>query len=146
MKDWLKSGYEIKVIEALPDYDAQFIIADKLFEKSKQAEANGSCTAANTEPLFTLLDLRTDKFVSTENSSPAIKTICSTINMLFDDLLDPEKRKTVPTDSLVVTVTETGNRDKEAMQFLSKFGYTNVKGLRFGMRGWIKQNYPTTLD
>ena len=39
-------------------------------------------------------------------------------------------------------MTETGNRDMFVMKYLYRYGYTNIKGLEFGMRGWIKSNYP----
>jgi len=43
---------------------------------------------------------------------------------------------------LVVTLTETGNRDDIAIRYLSRFGYDNVKLVEFGMRGWIKNKLP----
>ena len=110
-------------------------------EKIKQAEA-GNCLDQNNKPLLTILDLRTEHFLNPEKSLSYVKSNCKTINSLFDDLANPDVRKQIPKEGLVVTITETGNRDKFAMQFLSKFGYTNVMGLQFGMRGWIKLNYP----
>lgn len=63
--------------------------------------------------------------------------------MLLDDLLSEEVRKMIPKVGEVITITETGNRDEYAIRYLSQFGYTNIKGLKFGMRGWLKQRYPT---
>lgn len=63
--------------------------------------------------------------------------------MFLDDLLDESTRKTIPRTGLVVIVTETGNRDEFAIRYLSQFGYDNIVGLKFGMRDWIKQRYPT---
>jgi hypothetical protein len=41
---------------------------------------------------------------------------------------------------------ETGNRDIFAMKFMYKYGYTNIVGLNFGMRGWIKPGYPAGIN
>ncbi|MBL7225660.1 MAG: rhodanese-like domain-containing protein [Desulfobacteraceae bacterium] len=51
-------------------------------------------------------------------------------------------RNQIPNKGLVVLVCETGNRDWAALRYLYKWGYTNIVGLRFGMRGWIKSDYP----
>jgi len=48
----------------------------------------------------------------------------------------------VPRAGLVVTITETGNRDSFLIRYLYKFGNVNTKGLQFGMRGWLKADYP----
>jgi rhodanese-related sulfurtransferase len=108
------------------------------------AESKGTCIDAEGKTLITLLDLRTDNFLQTEEAVPAIRTNCPVVKLLLDSLQDPAKRATIPADTPVVTITETGNRDKEAMQYLSQFGYTNIVGLTSGMRGWIKLNYPIT--
>jgi len=73
---------------------------------------------------------------------PYIKTSCSTVHCLLDNLQDPEVRSRIPRQGLVVIFSETGNRDWAAMRYLSKWGYTNIVGLQFGMRGWIKSGYP----
>lgn len=96
----------------------------------------------NGEPLLVILDLRTETQLKPRRPLPIIKVQCPIVFCLLDDLIKPEIRRQIPTDRLVVTVTETGNRDKFAMQYLSRFGYRNIKGLLFGMRGWIKQDYP----
>jgi rhodanese-related sulfurtransferase len=72
----------------------------------------------------------------------AIETNCNTIKCLLDDLSDPEVRSSIPKEGTVIIICETGNRDIIAMRYLHKFGYDNIFGLRFGMRGWIKLDYP----
>ena len=144
IKDWKKSNYKLDVIEPLPKVKAEFLSSDDLLDKIKRTEA-GNCLDQNNKPILTILDLRTEHFLNPDKPLSYVKSNCSTINSLFDELADAEVRKQIPKEGLVVTITETGNRDKFAMQFLSKFGYTNVMGLQFGMRGWIKKNYPQVV-
>ena len=132
------------MIEPLPDIKFRFIASDDLLDKIKQAEA-GNCLDQNSKPFLTILDLRTEHFLNPDKHLSYAKSNCKTINFLFDELADSEVRRQIPKEGLVVTITETGNRDKFAQQFLSKFGYTNVMGLQFGMRGWIKLNYPQVI-
>lgn len=91
---------------------------------------------------MTLVDLRTEHHVQAGPALAVIKTPCPTVFCLMDDLRKPAVRDQIPRSGMVVTLTETGNRDKFAMQYLAKYGYTNVTGLLFGMRGWIKAGYP----
>lgn len=74
-----------------------------------------------------------------------IKTPCPTVFCLLDELQNARVRRQIPKQGLVVTITETGNRDSFAIQYLSKFGYANLKALMFGMRGWIKKDYPVKI-
>lgn len=74
-----------------------------------------------------------------------MKSRCGTVHCLFDQLAEDAVRRQVPRDGLVATITETGNRDGLAARYLSRFGYDNVVGLQFGMRGWIKLNYPREM-
>ena len=143
IKDWKKSNYRLEVIEPLPKYEFQFITSEDLLTTIKQAEAE-NCRDQNDKPFLTILDLRTEHFLNPDKPLSYIESNCATINSLFDELANSEVRGQIPKEGLVVTITETGNRDKFAMQFLFKHGYTNVMGLQFGMRGWIKQNYPQT--
>lgn len=101
------------------------------------------CSKNGSLPALTLVDLRTEHHVQAGPVPVVIKTPCPTVFCLMDDLRQPTVRDQIPRSGIVVTLTETGNRDKFVMQYLSKFGYTNVKGLLFGMRGWIKAGYPT---
>ncbi|UCF94142.1 MAG: rhodanese-like domain-containing protein [Desulfobacterales bacterium] len=131
-------------MDPLPVYEGKFFTADELLAKIKQGEAAG-CLDPNGNPLLTIVDYRTEIFLKTDESIPSIKTNCRTVRCLLDDLRDPEIRNQVPKEGLVVLLCETGNRDDTTMRYLSKYGYTSVVGLRFGMRGWIKQNYPVDI-
>lgn len=71
-----------------------------------------------------------------------IKTNCQTFHCLLDDFQKPDLRKRIPRKGAVIVISETGNRDWAAMRFLSQWGYTNIAGLQFGIRGWIKSGYP----
>jgi rhodanese-related sulfurtransferase len=101
---------------------------------------------ASGKPTLTILDLRTERHLEPGQEFPSIKTSCRTLELLLDELQRPEIRDKVPKDGLVVTVTETGNRDIFAMKFMYKYGYTNIVGLNFGMRGWIKPGYPAGIN
>jgi rhodanese-related sulfurtransferase len=131
------------VIDPLPSYDGEFITAEELMRTIKEAEAAG-CVDQDDKPILTILDLKTDNFLQEGTPSPGIRTECPTIRAWFDDLSDEAVRNRIPRDGMVVTVTETGNRDQCVMRYLSKFGYTNIAGLQFGMRKWIKNDFPVT--
>ena len=131
----------MKVIDPLPQYEGQFITSDELLDFIKKADQSG-CVDSENRPLLTILDLRNENFLSTQAAMPSIETRCKTIAALLDDLPNPEIRQQIPSQGVVVTVTETGNRDIFVMKYLYKFGHKNIKGLRFGMRGWIKLDYP----
>ncbi len=141
IKDWTNAGHKIESVAPLPKYKGKFISCEELLNIMDIADKNG-CQDDRHRPVLTILDLRTENYLKTDPSVPAIKTGCKTITCLLDDLIRPDIRKQIPHDSPVVIVTETGNRDIYAMQYLSQFGYRNIRGLDFGMRGWIKLNYP----
>jgi rhodanese-related sulfurtransferase len=92
--------------------------------------------------IITFVDYRTQHFLKREKPLASIKSDCTLIKCLLDDLRDPAQRDRIPKQGLVVLVCETGNRDAVAMRYLYKYGYTNIVGLRTGMRGWLKLNYP----
>lgn len=144
LKDWKKSGYEIEVIEPLPEYEDKFILADTLLAKIKQSDLS-NCLDQNNQTVLTILDFRNEYFLKTDSPFPSIKTKCKTIHCLLDDLIEPEVRSLIPDKGLVVLVCETGNRSWAAMRYLYKWGYTNIVGLQFGMRGWIKSDYPVDM-
>ena len=106
------------------------------------AEAN-QCVDAHGAPIMTLLDFRNGMFLQPEKPFTKISTACRTIRFQLDDLLKPDVRARIPKEGLLVTITETGNRDIFVKRYLSQYGYGNICGLRFGMRGWIKKGYPT---
>lgn len=144
LKDWKKSGLPLESIEPLPEYEGRFITVEELRDKIARADAAG-CVDQSGKPLLTLVDFRSflkqpDRIGGDNNR---IKTSCRTITALLDDFVDnPALIHQIPKHGIVVTVSETGNRDIFLIRYLKKFGYTNIVGLQFGMRGWLKMNYP----
>jgi rhodanese-related sulfurtransferase len=122
----------------------RFISGEEVLSALQSAESRG-CRGEGQAPV-TLLDLRTEHHLNDDalvrSTITDIKTPCPIVSCLLDELQNPRIRRQIPKSGLVVIVTETGNRDAYAIQYLSKFGYTNLMGLRFGMRGWIKKDYP----
>jgi rhodanese-related sulfurtransferase len=142
IKDWQKSGLALEAIHPLPDIDAAFIAADTLKQTIEDTQARG-CIDSHGEPLVTILDFRNENFLNPDSHPPRILSTCQTQTLLLDDLRNPDVRSSIPRHGLIVTITETGNRDAYVMRYLSQFGFSNVKGLQFGMRSWIKLGYPT---
>lgn len=130
--------------EALPDYKGGSITADELLERMRRAEKQ-DCLDEKGKPILTILDYRTENFLQRDKPIPSIKTSCRTIRSLLDDLEKSDVRGRIPGEGLVVLISETGNRDSIAMKYLYKFGFTNAVGLRFGMRAWIKSDYPVEI-
>ena len=114
-------------------------------EKINQSDA-ANCVNSNGDSLLTIVDYRTENFLNTDKPITSIKANCKTIRCVLDELIDPEVRGQIPQKGIVVLLSETGNRDAITMKYLSKYGYSNVMGLRFGMRGWIKSNYPIDIS
>lgn len=112
---------------------------EALLQKIRGGEASGCLDGENR---LTLVDFRTEPFLGTGNPVPYIRTGCPVIHCLLDDLKRPEVRARIPKTGRVVMVSETGNRDWAAIRYLAQWGYTNVVGLRYGMRGWLKSGYP----
>lgn len=143
LKDWLKSGNTVTAIDRLPEYEVSFLTGEELMAQVTSAEKN-DCRGSAGKPLFTLLDLRTELSLDPAGPRVAIRTSCPTVVGLLDDLLKQSFREHIPSDSPVYVITETGNRDAFAVKYLSVFGHRNIIGLLFGMRGWIKADYPIT--
>ena len=141
IKDWKKSGLPLASINPLPDVSASFISSDLLKDEIDTAEKN-QCIDNNGAPQITLLDLRNEYFLQPDKPLADIDTVCRTIKMQLDDLLKADVRAELPQKGMLVTVTETGNRDVFVKRYLSKYGYDNITGLHFGMRDWIKKGYP----
>jgi len=144
LKDWKKSGLPLASMEPLPSYNGKFISAEELWKKIAKADATG-CVDNAGKPLLTLIDFRSSLKLKYRKGGDnyRIKTSCRTISALLDDFIDnPALIHSVPKEGMVVTVSETGNRDIFLMRYLKKFGFTNIFGLEFGMRGWLKMNYP----
>jgi len=121
-------------------------------EPFRRLSSPNPCGDGSGQPHLTLLDLRTEYHLDTdelENGQPVvlIQTRCPVLYFLLDELQRPEVRAQLPKHGTVVTITETGNRDQFAIQYLSADGLTNIQGLEFGMRAWIKAGSPTeTID
>ena len=141
LKDWEKAGYRIETQDSLPEYEGAYIEADELLALIAQADTQ-NCQDRKGNPLFTLLDYRTELVHNEGQALSVIKTKCPKLVMLLDDFADPAEREKIPRKGLVVLVCETGNRDPFAMRYLYSHGYDNIVGLRFGMRAWIKAGYP----
>ena len=141
IKDWKKAGYPLDSKDPLPDGEPDFITADKLSVLLETAGAS-QCNAPDGAPAVTLLDFRNPPEAGLERPDRVIDTACNTIFLQLDDLLKSEVRDRLPRKGMLVSITETGNRDIFVAGFLSKFGFKNITGLKFGMRGWIKKGYP----
>ncbi len=140
IKDWRKSGFKLESIDPLPDFKAEFITAEDL--RKRLSAVSETCTDEKGQPVITLMDFRNEAVLNAEQPPPRIKASCRTITLLLDDLLKKPVVDSIPRSGIVITITETGNRDALVIKFLSKFGFDNIKGLEFGMRGWLKNRYP----
>lgn len=96
----------------------------------------------NGSAIMTIADFRNGNHFNNGETLQQIPTSCPVVQLLLDDLFVRDKRDLLPRDSMVVTLTETGNRDEFVIRYLSAHGYTNLHGIRFGMRGWIKNKFP----
>lgn len=144
LKDWMKSGQPVESIDPLSSYDGSFVSAAELREKIAKADASG-CVDDSDTPLLTLIDFRSSLKLSKKKNSDKyrIKTSCQTIMALLDDFIENTALiNSVPQEGIVVVISETGNRDLFLMRYLHKFGYTNINSLQFGMRAWLKADYP----
>ncbi len=145
LKDWVRSGLPVVSIDPLPDYKAKFISAEELKAKLSNALSR-NCRDSRGNPLVTLIDMRSSLHFKNKKGADLyqILTNCPIKTLLLDDFINNEEViRSIPRKGLVVSVCETGNRDIYLMKYLSKFGYTNVVGLQFGMRVWLKKDYPT---
>lgn len=140
IKDWQKNGYQLDSQAGLPHVKIKFITASQLLEKLNAADK--ACHDQQGNPVVTLLDFRNEIILEKEGIASRIKTQCRTLHLMLDDLLSKETIRQIPKQGLLVTITETGNRDPYAIQYLSQYGFETIQALEFGMRGWIKNRYP----
>jgi len=131
----------LESIHPLPDVEVKFIEADVLLKQLEEAQLQ-DCVDPQGIALLTILDFRNENFLHPENPPPRILTSCATRMLQMDDIREAAVRSSLPQKGLIVTVTETGNRDAYIMRYLSQFGFSNIEGLHFGMRSWIKRDYP----
>ncbi len=144
LKDWIKAGNQVESIDPLPDTKASFITIDELMAIMTKADTQ-NCVDSNGNPLLTLIDIRTSEGLSTATGGDKyrIKTQCQTITAFLDDFIDNQQLiQSIPRKGFVVSVSETGNRDAFLIRYLSKFNRSNVQGLQYGMRNWLKADYP----
>lgn len=94
--------------------------------------------------MLTILDFRNTNHLSDTVPPLKIDTHCPIRFYVLDDVLNEGVRNELPEEGMVITLTETGNRDEFVIRYLSQFGITHLKALKFGMRGWVKERYPTT--
>lgn len=142
IKEWVGAGLQTVAVDPLPAYDTQFVSSAELKAKLDMAESSG-CRSAAGKPLLTLLDLRTERIPEGGVSPLIIQSSCPTVSGSLDNLQYNHFRVRIPRDIPVHVITETGNRDVYAARYLSSHGYSNIFGLEFGMRGWLKADYPT---
>jgi len=144
LKDWRRSGLPLESNRKLPDYDCRFIEAAALHERLQAAEPR-ACRDQAGRPLVTIVDFRSGTMLARRIGGDRyrIRTSCPIISVQLDDFLRDERLvDTIPRQGLVVTVSETGNRDVFLIRFLAQYGFRNVVGLRYGMRGWLKEDLP----
>lgn len=145
LKDWLKSGRDVESIELLPEVEVPLITADELQQRIMKAEEAG-CVDSKGEPLLTLVDLRSSLYLKEKIGADhrVIQTQCETVTSILDNFItDRLLLARIPKNGVVVTVSETGNRDEFLIRYLSKHDYSNIVGLKFGMRGWLTSRFPT---
>jgi len=97
------------------------------------------------KPLLTLIDFRAAKSHSVKKGADKyrIATKCLTLSALLDEFIDNSSLiESIPVEGLTISISETGNRDTFLIRYLSKYCRPDVRGLKYGMRGWIKADYP----
>jgi 3-mercaptopyruvate sulfurtransferase SseA len=144
LKDWIKSGNTTESIDPLPETKVTFIAADQLMTSITEADEK-DCIDKNGQPLLTLIDFRISRnlFVKKGADKYQIKTKCLTVTVLLDDFIDNNNLiRSIPEKGLTVSISETGNRDTFLIRYLSKSGKTDVQALKYGMRSWLKADYP----
>ncbi len=142
IKDWGKSGFRLESKNSLPELNVQVITTEDFFEMLQKFEKR-QCRDNEGKHALTILDLRNANHMSEESPLPRISTSCPIQTCKLDDLQSPKMRDKLPKTGPIITITETGNRDEFAIRYLAKYGFNTIQGLKFGMRGWLKQRYPT---
>lgn len=141
LKDWQRSGLPVENRSPLPEVTPSYISAKDLWQQLSAAGVRG-CRDDSGNPIVTLLDYRTEAVLTPASVKAFIPSACPVLRFLLDDLTDPEKRRQIPSQGLVVAISETGNRDWALIGYMAEFGHSNLVGLEYGMRGWIKADLP----
>lgn len=142
IEEWRKNGLPLVREKPLPEAEVAFMETELLYQRLQEVNAT-FCREKDGQRALTILDFRVDNYLEPASPPPAIVTVCPVVILQLDDLLRQQVRASIPRDHPVVTLTETGNRDEFAIRYLSQFGFDNLHGLEFGMRGWLKHRYPT---
>lgn len=145
LKDWIKAGNKVESAAPLPEVKVNFVNVDELRAILKEADQQ-KCKDKNGNPLVTLLDFRMSPTLQERMRADnyQIRTTCNTIKAQLDDFIDNRQLiDSIPDTGRVISISETGNRDRFLVQFLSQFGKTNIRALKYGMRNWLKAGYPT---
>jgi len=144
LKDWIKSGNPTESIETLPEATVQFIDVNQLRMLLSEADKT-NCMDKNGKPLLTLIDFRSSNSDSIKKGADKyrIATKCHTISALLDEFIDNNSLiESIPLEGLAISISETGNRDTFLIRYLSKCCRPDIRGLKYGMRSWIKAGYP----
>jgi len=144
LKDWIKSGNPTESIEALPETTVHLIDVDQLRMLLSEADKT-NCVDKKGKPLLTLIDFRAAKSHSVKKGADKyrIPTKCLTLSALLDEFIGNNSLiKSIPAEGITVSISETGNRDTFLIRYLSKYCRHDIRGLKYGMRGWIKAGYP----
>jgi len=140
----MKVGNEITATAPLPAVDVNFMDVDALQKLLAAADAQ-NCKDTDNLPLVTILDFRMSRALQVKMSADKyqIRTRCKTITAQLDDFIDNrELIDSLPENGQIIAVSETGNRDRFLIRFLSGYNKTNIQGLKYGMRNWLKSRYP----
>lgn len=143
LKDWIKAGNEVTAVAPLPAINVKFVDVDEL-QKLLAAADKQNCRDADNNPLLTILDFRMSRALQKKMSADKyqIQTRCRTINAQLDAFIDNKKLiDSLPENGQIIAISETGNRDRFLIQFLSQYNKTNIRGLKYGMRNWLKAGY-----
>lgn len=144
LKDWIKSGNPVESIEPLPETPVHFIDVDQLRRLLSEADKT-NCMDTKGKPLLTLIDFRASRSHSVQKGADRyqIATQCRTISALLDDfIVNSSLIESIPEAGITISISETGNRDTFLIRYLAKYGRLDVQGLKYGMRGWMKADYP----
>ncbi len=145
LKDWIKAGNNVTSVAPLPEIKVHFVDVDELQAILEEADQQ-NCKDKDSNPLVTLLDFRMSPTLQAKMRADnyQIQTTCNTIKAQLDDFIDNRQLiDSLPETGQIISISETGNRDRFLVQFLSQFGKTNIKALKYGMRNWLKAGYST---
>lgn len=148
LKDWTKAGHNVDSVDPLPKLKVHFVNADELQTILQEADQQ-NCKDRKNNPLVTLIDFRISPTLQAKMRADTyqIQTTCNTIKAQLDDFIDNiELIESLPDMGQIISISETGNRDRFLVQYLSQFGKTNIRALKYGMRSWLKMGCPIEMN